>query len=77
MESVNKSDLTDKFIECSALTSTDVMGGWVWGGGVGFQVGGVGKESFFCRNYCFCVLLMLLAILGKLGSNLIILLLFC
>ena len=40
MECITESDLIDKFIECSALTPSDVMGR---GGGFGYRVGGVGK----------------------------------
>ena len=43
MERITKSDLIDKFIECSALTPSDVMGG----GEAGYRVGGVGKGDFF------------------------------
>ena len=64
MECITKSDLIDKFIECSVLTPSDVMGcglgtRWVvW-------VKGIFVVSFFC-NYCFCVcVVMLLAVFGE------------
>ena len=39
MEHITESDLIDKFIECSALTPSMMMGGG--------RVGGVGNRDFF------------------------------
>ena len=65
MECITKSDLIDKFIECSALTPSDVMGG-----GAGWWVGSVGKRDF-CRFFFLAITAFVCCdALGRFWANL-------
>ena len=64
MERITKSDLTDKFIECSALTPSDVMGGGL-GTGWAVWVNGSFVVSFFVIIAFVCC-----DALGRFGANL-------
>ena len=58
MEYITKSDLIDKFIECSALNPSDVMGGGL-GGGWAVWVKGIFVVSFFLQLLLLCVVMLL------------------
>ena len=56
----------DKFIECSALTPSDVCG--EGGGGAGYLVGGVGKGDFFLFSVVIIAFVCCYA-LGRFGQT--------
>ena len=64
MERITKSDLIDKFIEFSALTPSDVMGG------AGYRVGGVGKRDFCCFFFSVIIAFVCCDALGRFRANL-------
>ena len=70
MERITKSDLIDKFIECSALTPSDVGGGLGTRWGAGYRVGGVGKRDFCCFFLLLLLLLCVLMLLAVYGQTL-------
>ena len=65
MGRVTKSDLIDKFIECSALTPSDVMGGRA-----GYRVGSVGKRDFCCFFFLVIIAFVCCDALGRFWANL-------
>ena len=64
MECITKSDLIDKFIECSVLIPSDRLGR-----GAGNRVGGVGKRDL-CRFLFVIIAFVCCDALGRFWANL-------